>query len=121
MSSEAPQPPPIKPPPSAVPPQPVSQPQQTSFVDVLIPAKNSNALLSYYLGLFSIFPLFGLVMGIVAIWSGRKGLAAIKETPGLAGGTHAKVGIGCGAIGFLFNLGLILLFLAALLFGNKQS
>jgi hypothetical protein len=125
MSNQDPQPPPVNPPPGfSQPPKPVP-PQQgggqssPTFVDSFIPSKNGPALVAYYLGLFSIFPLFGLILGAMAVNFGRKGLAATKLTPGLAGATHAKVGIGCGAIGFLFNLALVLLFGALLLFGKK--
>lgn len=100
------------------PPRP--QGHEKSFVDTLIPAKNGNALLAYYLGLFSIFPCAGLVMGAVAFTLGRRGLQATKDTPGLGGATHAKVGIGCGAIGFVFNLALLLIVLAAVIFGSKS-
>ena len=96
-------------------------PAPPSVIDTLIPSKNGHALLSYYLGLFSIFPLFGLVMGAIAVRSGRIALKAVKENPGLAGSTHAKVGIGCGAIGFLFNLSIVLLILGILLFGQNKT
>lgn len=128
MSNEDPTPPPVQTTQNYSQPPPVqatqnySQPPTMgpgpSFIDSLVPAKNGNALLSYYLGLFLIFPLFGLAMGVVAIVLGRRGLKAARETPGLAGATHAKVGIGCGAIGFLFNLAIILFILAILIFGR---
>ena len=118
MSGQDPAPPPIQPPKKMPPP---TAPQGTGFADTLIPTGNPKALLAYYLGLFSIFPVFGLAMGVIAVSLGRKGLAAIKETPGLSGSTHAKVGIGCGAFGFLFNLALVLLVLSAFLFSSKKS
>ena len=114
MSPEEPKPPPMHPPQNMTPPAaPVSG--SASFVDRLIPSNNGNALLSYYLGLFSIIPCFGLVMGGIAFVTGRRALAAIKETPDLKGGTHAKIGIGCGSLGFLFNAILILIFAVALI------
>jgi hypothetical protein len=89
------------------------------FLDRLIPAKNGHALLSYYLGLFSIFPCLGLPMGLIAIRSGRLALVAAQSDPSAVGGTHAEVGIGCGLIGFLFNFLLLILIGSAFLFGRK--
>lgn len=91
------------------------------FADTLIPTKNGAALLSYYLGLFSIIPCAGLAMGVIAFISGRKALQAIKDTPGLPGATHAKVGIGCGSVGFLFNLAIVVFALALLFFGKQAN
>jgi hypothetical protein len=92
---------------------PYAPPPQTAYAGGLIP-RNSPALLSYYLGLFSIFPFLGLPMAIVALVQGPKGLRLAKEQPATGGKMHAGIGIGCGVIGLLFNLfivgGLILLF-----------
>ena len=83
----------------------------------MIPTKNGEALISYYLGLFSIFPFFGLFMGAVAIVKGRAGLKRVASEPGLPGKTHAYVGLGCGTVGFLFNLAIVL-FILFLWFGR---
>jgi len=99
----------------------MSAPAPSGIVSTFIPADNGHALLSYYLGLFSIFPVFGLIMGFIAMRSGRIALKAVKETPGLGGATHAKVGVGCGAVGFVFNLLIILLVAFAFLFGRGKS
>jgi hypothetical protein len=120
MSNEEPTPPPLNIPPNMSEPPGPARPQP-GFADKLIPTKNGAALLSYYLGLFSIFPCLGLVMGVVAFISGRKALQAIRETPGLPGSTHAKVGIGCGAIGFLFNLVIVIFILGILVFGKPSN
>ena len=88
-------------------------------ISTLIPYKNSKALLSYYLGLFSIFPALGLPMGIVAVVFGRQGLIAAQENPEAKGKVHARIGIGCGLMGALFNAALITLILFAI-FGAKS-
>lgn len=90
-------------------PQPVSDP-----LIGLVPYKNKNALIAYYLGLFSIFPVLGLVMGAIAVWLGVQGSRFANENPDAKGKTHAGIGIGCGAIGLLFNLALAGLIIAAL-------
>ena len=85
----------------------------------IIPTKNAPALLAYYLGLFSILPLFGLPMGIVAVIQGSKGWRMAKETPQVHGKAHAGIGIGCGSIGLLFNLAIVAM--AVLLFIEARN
>jgi hypothetical protein len=91
-------------------PAPPADPMAT-----IIPYKNPQALTSYYLGLFSIFPVLGLFLGIAALVLGVRGLGFQKEFPESKGKAHAGIGIGCGTIGLLFNLlivvGIIALFL----------
>lgn len=86
----------------------------------LIP-RNNAALLSYYLGLFSIFPLLGLPMAIIALVQGPKGLKAARDQPTSGGRTHAAVGIGCGAVGLLLNLFLIGLFVIGLAASARRN
>jgi hypothetical protein len=64
----------------------------------IIPYKNPKALIAYYLGLFSILPLIGLVMGVVAVVLGILGLRERKAHPEIKGGIHAGIGIGCGGL-----------------------
>ncbi|MDA0658835.1 MAG: hypothetical protein O2931_08430 [Planctomycetota bacterium] len=78
-----------------------------SAVDRLIPSKNGAALSSYYLGLFSLFPVFGLPLAIAAIVLALRGLKKYREDPNVHGSTHAKVGLICGVVFGLFNLLLV--------------
>ena len=64
----------------------------------VIPYKNVPALISYYLGIFSIIPIIGILMGIAAVILGVIGLSKYKENPVIKGVVHAWVGIVCGAI-----------------------
>lgn len=94
---------PLKAPP---PPPPVAPPPPRAFTPVapaadsgfgaLIPIKNSAALGSYYIGIFSLLPLIGLPMGVIALVLGIKGLKFAKANPGVHGTVHAWVGIVCG-------------------------
>lgn len=80
-------------------PQPVSHPSAgDDAIATLIPYRNGSALASYYVGLFSIFPFFGAVMGIVAVVLGVKGLKVARENPQAKGKAHAIVGIVCGVL-----------------------
>lgn len=72
-------------------------------ISTLVPTGNPAALWSYYLGLFSLFPLCGSPMGIVALVMGIKGLRAANRKPEIRGKAHAWVGIICGSLFGLFN------------------
>jgi len=85
----------------------------------LIPYKNSNALIAYYIGLFSLLPIIGLPMGIAAIVLGVKGLRAANENPIIKGKAHAWVGIICGAFWTLFYGLLILVVLLSIPESNR--
>ena len=64
----------------------------------LIPYKNPKALIAYYLGLLSLFPLFGFPIGIAAFTLGILGLRDRKRNPVIKGSAHAWIGIGCGGL-----------------------
>jgi len=75
-----------------------------SVPSVLIPARNGAALSAYYLGLFSIVPILGLPLAIVALVLGVRGLRRFREDPTICGRNHAWVGIVCAVIFGGFNL-----------------
>ena len=91
-------------PPSVGPPAP----QVDGTLGGLIPYKNSSALIAYYLGVFSIIPCLGIVLGLAGFVLGLKGLKFAKAHPEAKGKTHAWVGI---LMGGLFGFG----YLAAVL------
>lgn len=62
----------------------------------VIPYKNPKALIAYYLGIFSGFPLIGLPLGVAAFVLGIMGLQDRKRNPAIKGSIHAGIGIGCG-------------------------
>ncbi len=109
------EPPVVPPPATAAYPRSQVTAQKVSGLDAVIPTSNPPSLLAYYLGLFSILPVAGAVMGPVAIFSGVKGLRKVKEINGLPGKTHAWVGIVMGTIGTLFNLLILIVVVVALL------
>ena len=82
----------------------------------LIPVNNPKALMSYYLGLFSLFPLLGFFMGIAAVIFGIQSLRLHKEFPQIRGRTHAIVGIACGTLFGLFNFLLLVFLLTGIIF-----
>lgn len=64
----------------------------------LIPYKNPKALLAYYLGIFSMFPLIGMPLGIASITLGIMGLKARNRNPIIKGSVHAWIGIVLGLL-----------------------
>ncbi len=70
----------------------------------MIPYKNPKALIAYYLGILSGFPLIGLPLGIAAFVLGIQGLQNRKKDPKIKGSIHAWIGIGCGGFFALFWL-----------------
>lgn len=63
----------------------------------IIPYKNPKALIAYYLGIFSGFPLIGFFLAIPALVLGIMGLRDRNRNPAIKGSIHAGIGIGCGA------------------------
>ncbi len=64
----------------------------------LIPYKNSQALISYYLGVFSLIPCLGILTGIAALILGIRGLKFADLHPQAKGKGHAWAGIILGGI-----------------------
>ncbi len=64
----------------------------------VIPYKNPAALIAYYLGLFSLFPVLGFFLAVPAFILGIKGLQARKQNPAIKGSVHAWIGIVMGGL-----------------------
>jgi hypothetical protein len=84
----------------------------------VIPFKNPQALISYYVGLFSLIPVFGLFMGPAAVILGVLGLKYAKRHPIVKGQVHAWVGIVCGGFWTIVYWGL--LFAMVMAFGRAN-
>lgn len=95
---------------SPVPP-PMNQPTGDATGGV-IPYKNPQALTSYYLGVFSLIPLLGLLLGCIAVPLGIIGLRKRKAMPQIRGTAHAWVGIILGGLSVLGHLAVIALMIA---------
>jgi uncharacterized membrane protein HdeD (DUF308 family) len=73
----------------------------------IIPYKNPHALAAYYLGVFSIIPVFGFFLGVAAIPLGISGLRQKRRNPVIRGGVHAWIGIVGGSLSVLLHLLLV--------------
>jgi hypothetical protein len=70
----------------------------------IIPYKNPQALISYYLGVFSLIPVLGFLLTIPAIVLGILGLKKKKKFPIIKGGAHAWIGICLAGFSMLYHL-----------------
>lgn len=75
----------------------------------LIPIKNKQALISYYLGVFSLLPILGIPLGIAAFILGIRGVKFAKIHPEAKGAIHAWVGLILGGFFGLCNILLIVI------------
>ncbi len=103
-----------EPPPPFVPiPPPVPAVTEGDATGGVIPYKNPQALTAYYLAIFGLFPLVGLLLAIPAVILGVIGLKKQKANPIIKGSVHAWIGIVLGAVSIIYNsLFLVLLILA---------
>lgn len=76
----------------------------------LIPYKNKFALAAYYVSYFALFPFLGVLIGVVAVFLGIKGLMCAKEHPEFKGKIHAWAGIIMGIVFGGLNLLLVIAF-----------
>jgi uncharacterized protein YqgC (DUF456 family) len=83
-------------------------PEQGSGADdvvaTVIPYKNPKALIGYYLGVFSLIPCLGGLLGPAALILGILGLHDRKKNPQMRGTAHAVVAIVLGSITTLAHL-----------------
>jgi len=75
-------------------------------VSTIIPYKNVRALTAYYLGVFSLIPCAGLLLGPAAFVLGILGLRYLKVNPTAKGTGHAIAGIVLGSLTTLANWGI---------------
>jgi hypothetical protein len=82
-------------------------PQQGDGTGGLIPYKNPLALISYYVGVASLIPCIGPVLGLASITLAVLGLMAVKKNPIISGTAHAWVGIALSLFSALYHVGII--------------
>jgi len=68
-------------------------------VATVIPYKNPRALTGYYLGVFGLAPVLGLILAPAAIVLGIMGLRHVNRNPRAKGTAHAIVAIVLGVLG----------------------
>jgi hypothetical protein len=83
-------------------------PAQAAPRKVDIEHRNPKALAGYYLGILSLVPLLGAVLGPAAVVLGMMGARAATTTPGQVGTAHARIGVILGIVTTLANWGVLL-------------
>ena len=77
-------------------------PQQDELLRKVIPYKNPYALTAYYLAVFSLIPVLGIPLGLVALVLGIVGIVYASNHTEAHGLAHAWVGIllggGCAVL-----------------------
>lgn len=91
--------------------------QQGDHTGGVIPYKNPKALIAYYLGVFSLIPILGAPLALIAIVLGILGLRDKKANPIIRGTAHAWVGIVLGSL----VTGAYLLVIALMVVGRFAS
>jgi hypothetical protein len=87
---------------------PAPAPSAPGLVEIMIPYKNSAALIAYYLGVFSL--LGGIILGLPAVVLGVLGLKYAKLHPEARGKAHAWTGIILGALMSLISVAVVVFF-----------
>ncbi|MFN7019391.1 MAG: hypothetical protein ACK4RG_09010 [Fimbriimonadales bacterium] len=72
------------------------------FLSHLVPARNTPALVGYYLGVFSLIPCLGAFLALFALGLGITGLRKAREVE--VGRVHAIVAIVLGSLSLLAHL-----------------
>lgn len=78
------------------------------------PAANGPALAAYYLGVFTLVPLFGALAAVPAVTCGLAGTRRARFLPGQEGGAHAWTGLVLGGAAGVANLSWAAVWLMAL-------
>jgi hypothetical protein len=94
------------------PPAPPPIPQTGDATGGLIPYKNPQALIAYYLGIFGLIPAIGFFLAVAAFILGILGLKKRKLNPIIKGAAHAWIGIILGVISIAYHLLIVALILA---------
>lgn len=91
---------------------PALAPATNSGLNVIIPYRNPSALVAYYLGVFSLIPFIGILLGIMGFVLGILGLRYRRRNPAAGGVVHAWIGI---VVGGLFGFGWLVLTIIAII------
>ena len=82
---------------SQPPPAPGSS-KEAEVLRTVIPYKNPMALAAYYLGIFGMIPVLGVILAPPAVGFGIAGLVRRRRNPLLKGAAHAWVGVVLGVL-----------------------
>ena len=75
-----------------------SVPEESNGITTIIPYRNAPALAGYYLAVFGLIPVLGLVFSVPAVVLGIIGVRRRRQNPALKGAVHAWIGIILGGL-----------------------
>jgi hypothetical protein len=87
--------------------------REDDAVSTIIPYHNGMALAAYYVGVFSLVPIFALLLGPLGVIFGIVGLRRVNANPEIKGTGHAIAGIVLGGLTTLLNYGVVIFIVAA--------
>jgi hypothetical protein len=87
----------------------------------VIPYRNGRALAAYYLGVFSLIPCLGLILGPLALIFGILGKRYVTQHPTAKGTGHAIAGIVLGSLTMLLNWGGLVAGLIIIIVGSATK
>jgi hypothetical protein len=91
------------------------QPRDESPASALIPYKNPPALIGYYLAVFSLVPVLGVLAGIPAVICGIVGWRRRLRDPRVRGLAHAIIAVVLGSITTLvYSLVIVLMIIGSI-------
>ena len=88
-------------------------------VSSIIPYRNGMALAGYYLGVFSLIPIIGFILGPMGLIFGIVGLRRVNRNPEIKGTGHAVTAIVLGSIGALYNWAIVVFIFIGLLASRR--
>lgn len=89
-------------------------------VSTIIPYHNAMALAGYYVGVFSLIPCVGLILGPLGLIFGIVGLRRVNRNPEIKGTGHAVTAIVLGGIATLGNYGVLIAFFVIGYFAGRR-
>ena len=98
-----PEPPPVQPTgtPGQQPWMQQPQPQEDGVLQRVFPTRNGAALAAYYCGVFSLACFIGILLALIAIIAGIKGIQTHNQDPTRRGLFHAIAGIVLGCLSLI--------------------
>lgn len=84
------------------------------YLGRIVPLRNPDALLGYYLGAISFIPILGLVVVYFAFRKGLSGIRKAKGNPSVPGLIHGWIAIVQGCLSIIFHLCIIVFALVVL-------
>ena len=81
--------------------------QADEAISTVIPFRNGMALAGYYLGVFSLIPCLGAILGPLALTFGILGFRYVKKNPEAKGTGHAITAIVLGGLTTLGHVAVI--------------